>query len=168
MLDGGAEEFRELVVRHQAAVFRLSLRILGRREDAEDAAQEAFIKAYSNLASYRERGKFAQWLRTIAINTCLNRLPREVPVDLPESIEDGAISPEAEALRRIDCEEVWRAVGSLSPAYRAVLALRYAEDMSYKEIAEALGEPTSTIQVRLHRAKKALASVIAGSVTNEV
>ena len=126
------------------------------------------MKAFASLRGYSERGKFPQWLRTIAINTCLKGLPREVPTEIVDAMGGAEDSPEAEVLRRIDCREVWRAVESLPPAYRAVLVLRYAEEFSYKEIADALGESVGVIQVRLHRAKKALANVLAGVMTSEV
>lgn len=168
VLAGRTDEFRELIVRHQAMVFRVCRRILHRHEDAEDAAQETFVKAFGSLSNYAERGRFPQWLRTIAINTSLKRLPRELPTELTDLADTVTSSTEVEVLRRMDCQEVWRAIDDLPATYRTALVLRYGEELSYKEIGEALGESVNVIQVRLHRAKKALANALAGVMTSEV
>jgi RNA polymerase sigma-70 factor, ECF subfamily len=157
---GSTDDFRELMRRHQDAVFRLAYRITCRREDAEDVVQETFLRVYRSLEDYRGNAGFRPWVRRIAINVCLRRLSVEIPSDEVEEIYDSAHSEgdvvEDAVLKQVQREDVRRAVSGLPAAYRTVVVLRYMEDLSYKEIAELLDEPMSTIQVRLHRAKKML------------
>jgi len=171
VLKGYTDEYAGLMQRHQDAVFRLAYGILGRREEAEDAVQEIFVKAYSNLAECRERDRFRQWIRRIALNTCLRRIPREYPSEGVGEMLDAASElgnpVEAETLRRAEVAAVRRAVGCLPAMYRIVLALRYDEDLPYSEIAELIGESTDVVRTRLHRAKKMLAERLA-VVTDEV
>lgn len=156
---GKAEMFGELVARYQMPVFRLATSILANRSDAEDAAQEVFIRAYRSLAGYTESGRFWGWLRRITVNVCLKKVRSvkhtpldeigEVPSCAGDEVSDSVIgSAEADELRRM--------IYQLPPPYRSVIVLKYLEDMSYAEIAEALGESISNIQVRIHRAKKML------------
>ncbi len=165
MQKGHVEEFRELMRRHQNAAFRLAYRILGRREDAEDAVQETFLLVYRHLAEYKEKGRFWPWVRRIAVNVCLRKLPGEVPSaeveDLQDSAHLGDLPVETEVLKRVKQSEIRRAISGLPPAYRTAVVLRYLEDMPYREIAELLGEPVTTIQVRLHRAKRMLSERLA-------
>lgn len=160
MVAGGrAEAFGELVARYQKPVFRLASGMLPNQADAEDAAQEAFIRAYRNLSTYRESGKFWWWLRRITVNVCLSKIRPVVLTSLDEA--EDILGHEGDAvLESVVCaaeaEELRRMVHQLPPAFRSVIVLRYLEDMSYAEIAEALGESISNVQVRLHRAKKML------------
>ncbi len=157
---GHIEDFSELMRHHQAVVFRLAYRILGRREEAEDAVQETFLRAYQNLNSYRGDGKFRAWVRRIAVNVCLRKFSREVPHDDLDSLPDTACPSdnpvEAETLANARQADIRRAVDGLPIAYRTVVILRYMEDLSYAEIAELAQEPVTTIRVGLHRAKKML------------
>ncbi len=157
--DGRAEMFGELVARYQKPVFRLACSMLGNRSDAEDAAQEAFIRAYKNLSTYTESGRLWGWLRRITINVCLKKARSVITTSLEEVdeipghagdqvYETVASSAQSEALRRM--------VHQLPLPYRSVIVLKYLEDMSYAEIAETLGETLSNVQVRIHRAKKML------------
>lgn len=162
VLKGHTQDYRELMQRHQAAVFRLAYRILGRREEAEDAAQETFVKAYRKLNTCRERRKFWRWLRRIALNICLGKLSRGRPSDNVNELPDADCLPhgsvESEVLMRAQMEDIRRAIAGLPDAYRTTVILRYQEELSYKEIAELLGETLTAIQVRLHRARKMLAA----------
>jgi RNA polymerase sigma-70 factor, ECF subfamily len=165
VLKGDRDGYCDLVERHQGVVYRLAYRILNRAEDAEDVAQEAFIQAFSNLSKCRDSGKFVAWVRRIAVNLCMARIPREIPSEDVERISDAEMAQDdpvqAEVFLRIERERVRTAVSSLSVTHRTVIILRYEEDLSYNEIAEALHEPVSSIQVRLHRAKKMLARRLA-------
>jgi RNA polymerase sigma-70 factor (ECF subfamily) len=159
-LRGRREAFSELVLRHQQMVYSVARGMLGDPHGAEDLAQEAFLHAYQALPGYRAEGKFPAWLRTIVTRLCLNHRRdrrREVAWDHleehPASLTDGPERWLEEWERR---GEVRRAVDSLPPDYRAVIVLRYLEDLSYHEIAQHLGVPVSTIETRLHRAKKQL------------
>ena len=171
-LKGSAKDFRELMRRHQNAVYRLAYRILKRREDAEDVVQETFLRVHQNLAAYAERGKFWPWARRIAMNICLKRLPSEVPVeevgDLLESAQAPEDPVETEVLRRIEAGAVGKAIAGLPATYRAVVVLRYEEDLSYKEIAELVSESVSAVETRLHRAKRMLAERLAVVINDEL
>ena len=165
VLKGHTQEYRELMVRHQDSVFRLACRVLGRREDAEDVVQEAFVRAFSHLADCRQRDRFWPWIRRITLNICLKRIPREYPCETIDDLADAAGAPvspvEAEVLRQVEIGLLRRAVAELPPTHRTVLALRYEESLSYKEIAELIGESVDVVRVRLHRAKKTLAKRLA-------
>jgi RNA polymerase sigma-70 factor, ECF subfamily len=155
---GRAEMFGELVARYQKPVYRLACAMLSDRTEAEDAAQEVFIKAHKHLASYSEAGKFWGWLRRITINVCLRKV-RPVMTSLDEISEipghAGDVVYET-VVSSAEAEELRGMIDRLPPHYRSVIVLRYLEDMSYAEISEALGETVSNVQVRAHRAKKML------------
>lgn len=161
VLDGSIDDYRVLMNRYQSAVFRLAYRILGRREDAEDAVQEIFVKAFSKLADCREPGKFWPWIRTITVNACVRRFSRETPTEEIESLCDSelpSVDPvQLEVLRRVQAVEVQKMIAGLPETYRVVIVLRYIEDLSYKEIARLVGIESHTVAARLHRAKKLLA-----------
>lgn len=161
VLKGDREEYRELIRRHQNSVFYLAYRILGRREEAEDVVQETYICAFSNLAKCRDRNKFSAWIKRIAINICLKRLPRELPCitvdEMLESASDLDNSVETEVLRQVEINDVRDIVSDLSVEFRTVIVLRYDENLSYNEIAKLIGESVDVVRVRLYRAKKILA-----------
>jgi RNA polymerase sigma-70 factor (ECF subfamily) len=158
--------------RHQEAVFRVAYRILGRREDAEDAAQETFLLIYRNLDKYTDHGLFWPWARKIAVNVCLKRLPMEIPTgDVEElaEMEQECVAPvEVEILRQVEREQVRGAIEGLPAPYRVVIVLRYLEDMSYREIADELEVPVTTVETRLFRAKKMLCKRLRTEVQDEV
>lgn len=158
---GRTEDFAHLVRRYEIPAYSTAYRILGRREDAEDAAQESFLRAYQALDTYKRDGKFWPWMRRIVINSCLNRLPREFPSDSIEQIiesEQPCIDTvEAEAFRRCDAAGVRKLIAQLPASYRLVAVLKYQEDLNAAEIAELINETPGTVRVRLHRALKMLA-----------
>lgn len=165
VLKGDYEGYRELVQRHQGAIYCLAYRMLNRAEEAEDVVQEAFVRAYSNLSKFRDRARFAAWIRRIAVNLCLARLPREIPSEDVESMLDAGMSRDdlvqAEVILRMERGRVREAIAKLPADYRTAITLRYEEDMPYDKIADLLHEPVSRIQVRMHRAKKMLAQRLA-------
>jgi len=163
-LAGSNAAFRELVERHQKRVYSLALRMMGNHTDAEDLAQEAFVRAYSALPRYRGPGGFASWLCRIAVNLCLNaaRDSRRTIVVDPSDIEglyaNAAPCDQSESVGR--SEAILTAIRSLDEGYRAVVLLRFMDGLSYAEIAEVLSVPVSTIAARLHRAKKLLRDLL--------
>lgn len=161
VLRGQTRDYRELMCRYQASAFRLAYGVLGRREEAEDATQETFIKAYDKLDTCRERSRFWPWLRRITLNTCLTRLSRERPCDNIADMPEADCSPddpvESEIMRQVELEDIRKAIAGLPDAYRTIVVLRYQEELPYSEIADMLGETLSAVQVRLHRARKMLA-----------
>jgi RNA polymerase sigma-70 factor (ECF subfamily) len=169
VLAGEPAAFAPLVARHQRGVHRLAYRLLGDAADAEDAAQETFVRAYTRLASYRPAGRFGPWLRAICAHWCIDarraRGRRVATVALgrvPESdrFTSQVEGPEDRALARDAREEARRWLARLPAPDRAVLALRHLHDLSYREIAAALGEPVSTVRMRLFRARRRLQQVV--------
>jgi len=158
---GEAEAFGELVRRYQTAVFNVCYRLMGERREAEDMAQEAFVRAYARLASFDPERPFSPWMRRVAANMCLNRLsslpapPAEV--DEEREPDDAGRRPEA-LLEDAQRQEVLRAaLASLPAHYRAVLELRHYQELSYDEIARELRLPLSDVKSHLFRARKLLA-----------
>ena len=133
-------------------------RMCGDAALAEEAAQEAFLRAWQNLRRYNPRFAFRSWVYRIALNVAVDALRRERPTtDLDaEPLASGAESPEAWLERKQQAEQVRQAVLDLPPASRAVLVLREYEALSYHEIAEALDIPVGTVMSRLNYARSQL------------
>jgi RNA polymerase sigma-70 factor (ECF subfamily) len=158
---GETDAFGELVGRYQATVFNVCYRLMGERREAEDMAQEAFIRAYTRLASYDADRPLGPWLRRVAANVCLNRL-ESLPVapsviDEERDADDPAQRPEATAEQHDEAERLRQALLTLPPHYRAVLELRHYQELSYEEIAETLRLPLSDVKSHLFRARKLMA-----------
>ena len=158
---GEADAFGELVRRYQVAVFNVCYRLLGERREAEDMAQEAFIRAYGRLESYDLDRPFGPWMRRVAANVCINRfesLPASQPVlDEERDPDDPAQRPEPVAEQRDEADHLRRVLLSLPTHYRAVLELRHYQELSYEEMAETLQLPLSDVKSHLFRARKLLA-----------
>lgn len=165
VLKGHSEDFCELIRRYQDAVFCLAFRILSRREEAEDAVQETFLRVYQNLSSYKEQGKFWPWVRRIAVNRCISKIPREFPSDEVEMMLDSkgpyVNTVEEEVIHQMEMEDVYKVIDGLPVEYRTAVVLRYMEGLQCSEMAELLGEQASTVRVRLHRAHKMIAERLA-------
>ncbi len=170
---GSEEAFRELVERFGRPVFALVVRIVRRGEIAEELAQETFVKAWRALARFDPARKFSSWLFKIAHNCALDALRRrgEETFSLDEPLADGeserelpadpkAENPLSRATARAAGRELERALSGLRPRYREILLLRFAEGLSYEEIAEVTGTPLGTVKVHLFRARKELADAM--------
>lgn len=167
ILSGNTYLFHELIRPYERSVYLMALSLLHNEADAEDAAQEAFLKAFRNLSSFRGEAKFGTWLISITLNEARSRLRRRGGVHL-ESLDEapderGSVSPAllrdwreipSEVLER---QEVRRfleaAVAALPPLYREVFLLRDVENLSIAETAEVLKISVASIKVRLHRAR---------------
>jgi RNA polymerase sigma-70 factor (ECF subfamily) len=161
VLAGDTEAFSELIDRYKVAVYNLCLRMLHSPEEAEDAAQEIFLRAYNQLATYQAGRRFSTWLLSIASHYCIDLLRRRRPqVDL-DSIafwkQSDQPEPEETALTEETRDEVRDLLTKLPEKYRAVTVLRYWQDLSYEEIAEATGLSVGTVKTRLFRARELLA-----------
>jgi RNA polymerase sigma-70 factor, ECF subfamily len=155
-LQGDTSAFRTLVERYQRVLFTVAVRMLGDADEATDAAQDAFVRAYRKLQTYDQGHKFFSWLYRILVNECLNvRRTRRLLVPLDAGMAAGdnphRIAEQAE-LR----ESVRSALGRLTVAYREVVVLRHYAGMSYAEIGEALGVPEKTVKSRLYSARQQL------------
>jgi RNA polymerase sigma-70 factor (ECF subfamily) len=168
-LQGDREGMNRLVLRHQDRIFNLCYRLLGDYGDAEECAQETFLKLFRSLKSFRFDCSFSSWLYTIALNTCRNkrncaehlfwkrllRFGRTSHEEEPEEfqIEDPAPSP-LEMLTAKEKEDLLQsAVNSLSPDHRTVIVLRHMEELSYEEICEITGYNLGTLKSKLARAR---------------
>jgi len=161
---GDDHAFGFLVERYQRPVFSLCYRMLGNSRDAEDAAQESFIRAYMHLKKYDPDRSFATWLLSIASHYCIDRirkkqLPSVSMEALPaEIIADRNIpNPEAELNEAFKEEMIQDLIVKLKPLDRAALILRYWHEYSEAEIAEALNLTVSAVKSRLYRSRQALA-----------
>ena len=164
---GDRNAFSRLVQVYQVPVYNLCYRMLGNAPEAEEAAQETFLKAYTRLDTYKPSLKFRNWMLSIASHHCIDRLRRRRFTWL--SVEDEAMvswlqsddeSPEEAAMRSERAETVRVLLNQLEPSYRAPLVLRYWHDLSYKEIADALDLTESAVKSRLHRARLQLGGLI--------
>ena len=160
---GDRQAFGELVRRHREGTINVVYRMCGDANLAEDAAQEAFIRAWQHLPNYRPRSPFRNWVYRIATNVALDFLRREretVDVDTL-SLASSDEGPEATVERGERSERVRQAVLALPPASRAVLILREYEGLSYREIANTLGIPIGTVMSRLNYARNRLRQSLA-------
>ncbi len=166
--DGGA--FTELVERHQVRLVRLCARLLRDPDEAQDAAQEVFLRAYRAAGTYEPRGAVFTWLYRIAVNHCLNRLRRRRLVRFLPMLSGGAAGEEPKELdppdlaprsdRAVESRETWQAmrgaIRALPANQQAVLLLAKFEQLSYREIAQALGITEGAVESRLVRAMRTL------------
>ena len=162
---GDQTAFTQLVEAYQTPVYNLAYRMLGNSVEAENAAQETFIRMYTKLDTYDPERKFSSWLLAIASHYCVDVLRRRRMNylsldDLPPMVElsmPKAAQPEQVVVREQNASAVQRLLATLPPNYRIPVVLRYWYDMSYREIAETMGVTESTIKTRLHRARAKLA-----------
>lgn len=165
---GDQDAFAEIVYSFQDSVYNLCYRMLGESTEAEDAAQEAFLKAYYNLSRYDQNRSFKTWLLSITSNHCIDRLRKRrmkfVGIDepIPEvlSLSSDDPLPEQAMMRNQRSQEIQALLDELEPDYRAAVVLRYWYDYSYAEIAEITGATESAIKSRLYRARQTLADSI--------
>lgn len=151
-LDGA---FEALVSRHADRLFSIALRILGNRADAEEAAQDAFVRAYRALGGYdadRIRDlRLRAWLATIVVNACRNRT-RVQRVRTTELVFEPSAEPAVDPLARRDVRDTWASLLAALPVpQRTAIVLRHVDGLSYAEMAAALGRPEGTLKAQVHR-----------------
>jgi RNA polymerase sigma factor (sigma-70 family) len=174
VLAGEQDAFSVLVERYKDAVHNLAYRMLGNTTEAEDITQEAFVRAYMQLATYKPTHKFSTWLLSIASHLAIDQLRRRRFLALPledvpflEWITDLGAGPEQSALEGEQQDEIQRYLQRLPAKYRAVIILRYWYDLSYEEIASALKLTPALVKARLHRARELLARYMQQDNTKE-
>ncbi len=157
---GDESAFADLVRRHERKVYNLAFRMLGREEDARDAAQDAFVSCYRRLSAFRGEALFSTWLHRIAVNACYDVLRRRRGTVLPlEDIPEPPPQPDhADAASA--AVDVQRALQELAFDYRAVLVLHDIQGWAYEEVAGILDVPLGTVKSRLHRGRLALARAL--------
>jgi len=166
--EGDQVAFGRLVMAYQTPVYNLAYRMLGNAAEAEEAAQETFLRVYTHLRSYDRQRSFRSWLLSIASHYCIDRLrrrritwlPLEDEIAVPTRLASDSPNPEAVVMRREQEERIQQLLAALSPTDRAAITLRYWYDCSYEEIAEALDLTVSAVKSRLHRARRALAQMM--------
>lgn len=161
-LQGDAEGFAALVTRYERPVYHLAFRLLRDREEARDITQEAFLKAFRALASFRPEAKFSTWLFAIAYHAGIDRLARRKRFsesEIPERA-DLAPGPEEEAILSERARRLRAAVERLPLKYRSIVTLFHLQGKRYDEIADVLGLPLGTVKTHLFRAKEQLRSML--------
>jgi len=166
---GDKAAFARLVEKHKQSVYGLCCRLLGASEESRDAAQEAFVRAYTGIRDFDARQPFAAWVLRIARNHCIDLLRRRRPTlaleprgedpepgVAPELQDHFAMTGESAVQEQEAQRDLDRAVAALPPRYREVIALFHVQHRSYAEIAQTLGVPMGTVMTWLHRARKEL------------
>jgi RNA polymerase sigma-70 factor, ECF subfamily len=161
--DGDADSFASLVRAHQASVYSIGYRMLGRRDAAEDLAQDVFLQLYRKLDAIESLEHLGFWLRRVAANLAIDRLRRApyaatLPLDERAETADPRVEDDPLMTR-----ELARLLAELAPAARAVMLLRYQEDRDVAEIASALDMPVNTVKSHIKRSLTALRGKMIGA-----
>lgn len=173
VLAGDPEAFSDLMAIHEKQVYNLCLRMTGHPEDAQDLAQEAFIKAWRGLRFYKFESSFSTWLYRLTSNVCIDFLRQQkrratgsltVTGDEGEEIEleivDPAPLPEQQASDREDQAQIAEALNQLEEEFRLALTLRIVDDLSYEQIGEVLDLKPGTVKSRIARARTKLKKIL--------
>lgn len=174
-LRGNQLAFQALVERYQDYVFSVTLKILKKREEAEEAAQDAFVKAYRALGSFEQRSKFATWLYQIAWRTAIDKY-RSRPaasqsLDDEKSflqISDGAATPFQKTKQKNTAAIVRLALAKMKPEDASLLTLYYLNEQSVKEISEIMGLSVSNVKVKLFRLRSTLKKILEKNLKHEI
>jgi RNA polymerase sigma-70 factor (ECF subfamily) len=151
---GEREAFDRLVLRYQRDVYRLCYRYVNNHEDANDLAQEVFLKAWRGISRFRGESSFSTWLYRIAVNACLNfrALRRPVTQELPEGLSDPAAGAAARVEDEDEARRVRAAVTRLPEKQRATLILKVYHELTHEEVAGILGSTVGTVKANLFHA----------------
>ena len=159
-LAGNRDVFEELVKRYKNLVYSVILRMVTDREEANDLAQDVFIKIYKNLDKYYPEYKFSTWVIRIATNHVIDyrrkKKQETVPIDEVEFSLSAEESPEAAYIRREQKEELKKVVGDLPDMYKIPIVLYHEQGLSYQEISEIINEPLSKVKNRIFRGRRML------------
>jgi RNA polymerase sigma-70 factor, ECF subfamily len=169
VLKGDQNAYSEVVELYKDKVYQICYRMLGNRHEAEDMAQEAFVRAYVNIQSFNINLKFSTWLYRIATNLCIDRIRKKKPdyyldaeiagtdgLDMYSQVASDSPGPETE-VESLELQDTIQAeIMKLPEKYRSVIILKYIEELSLKEISEILDMPIGTIKTRIPRGREAL------------
>lgn len=166
---GDRAAFAELVDMYQSKIFHLAYRMLHNRHEAEEIVQETFLRVYTNLERYDEDQKFSTWIYRIGTNLCIDRLRKRRPsysldADVGEGegndwyamLKSEENSPDDQLVLSELQQVIREAIGELPEKYKAIITLRYLQDLSLQEISDVLSMPVTTIKTRLHRGREYL------------
>jgi len=169
VLKGDQNAFADIVSLYQHKLYQVCYRMLGNKQESEDIAQEAFVRAYMNLHTFDQKRKFSTWLYRIATNLCIDRIRKKKPdyyldaevagtegLDMYSQIAADEKLPE-EQLEQMELQDrIQYEIGRLPDKYRSVIVLKYIEELSLQEISEILDMPLGTVKTRIHRGREAL------------
>ncbi|ADU28457.1 RNA polymerase sigma factor SigW [Evansella cellulosilytica] len=166
---GNQQAFSELVELYKDKVYQIAYRMLGNVHEAQDVAQEAFLRAYVNIESYDTNRKFSTWLFRIATNLAIDRIRKKKPdfhledkvagtedLDYYSQFATEDKLPEEKVVQYETQDWVQKEIMALPPKYRSAIILKYIEDLSLKEISNILNLPVATVKTRIHRGREAL------------
>ena len=169
VLKGDQNAFAEIVELYQDKLYRVCYRMLGNKHEAEDIAQEAFVRAFVNIHTFDTNRKFSTWLYRIGTNLCIDRIRKKKPdyfldaevagtegLNMYSQIASTEELPEDEVLKMEMQERVQYEISRLPDKYRAVIVLKYMEDLPLQEISDILDMPLGTVKTRIHRGREAL------------
>ena len=169
-LQGSTRAFGEIVERYTPILYSLAYRLLGDLEEAEDAVQDIFFKAFRSLKGFKLNNRFYTWIYTIGLNLLRSRLRkrkrRHPPIALPTDsygrpiLADDRENPEQTAINADANRRAQQAIGKLKPIYRTVFVLKHVQELRISDISRITGVPSNTVKVRLHRARHALAEYL--------
>ncbi|MEC5425821.1 RNA polymerase sigma factor SigW [Virgibacillus sp. C22-A2] len=166
---GDQTAFEDVVSFFQNRIYQHCYRMLGNAHEAEDIAQEAFIRAYVNIHSFDDRRKFSTWLYRIATNLTIDRIRKRKPdyyldaevkgtegLDMYSQLADDSRLP-GEEVESLELQRyIHKEISGLPPKYRSIIILRYLEEFSLQEISDILDIPLGTVKTRIHRGREAL------------
>ncbi|MHA6259236.1 RNA polymerase sigma factor SigW [Sporosarcina sp. CAU 1771] len=169
VIKGNQDAFEEIVTLFQHRLYHVCYRMLNNAQEAEDIAQEAFVRAYINIHTFDQKRKFSTWLFRIATNLCIDRIRKKKPdyyldanvpgtegLDMYSQIAADGELPEDEVERMETQERVQYEISKLPDKYRSVIVLRYIEELPLQEIGDILELPLGTVKTRVHRGRIAL------------
>jgi RNA polymerase sigma factor (sigma-70 family) len=169
--DEGA--YRTLLRKYERSVYTICLRMVRNREEAQDLAQDSFVKVFAMLERYNPTYAFSSWLFKITSNLCIDSLRKRriegVPMDEPvksdsgdytRQYESGEDDPETVTIKKERAGYLTRAIDNLPPHYKLMVLLRHQEGLSYEEIASTVGIPLGTVKARIHRARQMLRKLL--------
>ncbi len=171
---GDHEAFSWIVDKYKDLVYTLCIKMLSSAEDAEEAAQDVFVKVYKSINSFRGNSKFSTWIYRITYNQCISMIRKKVKmIDLVDELSDGKIDDETlDALELLKQEErsffIKQAMEALPETDAFVLTLFYFEELSLEEICEVTGQTNNNIRIRLHRARKKMYIVLSELMKSEI
>ncbi|MCP4362479.1 MAG: sigma-70 family RNA polymerase sigma factor [Chloroflexi bacterium] len=166
--EGDKAAFGKIIDAYQRPVFNLAYRMLSNANEAEEAAQEAFIRAYTRLDSYDPKRKFSTWMLSITSNYCIDQIRKRRAILLsideplaphPSLMSEKSTGPESQIMQGEQAVMVQQLLADLAPDYRQAVVLRYWYDLSYDEIADVMDTTVSAIKSRLFRARRQLAEL---------
>jgi RNA polymerase sigma-70 factor (ECF subfamily) len=163
---GDQDAFGQLVRLYAGRAIGAACALLGNREDALDASQDAFVRAWRNIGRFDGRSRFYTWYSTVLRNVCISRLRRRRPAAAELSVEPAGpaeqTDPSILAERNERAKRLWRAILRLPLKHREIIVMSHFQHMAYKDIADSLAVPIGTVMSRLHNARKALRDLLGG------